>query len=346
MKDLWVKISYWWFVIMLFIVGLFSGKLKVNAASLTPTSSQFDARYSTFNCSVSGHNCVLTDGGSWVGTTNMGSAITGPTNQTYNQLSLKYYYSSNFVAGNTYIFKIRINTTYPDFDNINKFVLLNVRGGTSTSSLDSGNIQSSALISKTADTENDKVYYMTFSITPLVNIKYIWIYVGYKPISQVFKNGVNVGNIVVKNSGVSYTEGIGSQIDQQTQIIKEQTEIIIDVKDTITDDNVDNPSSFIEDMEDLLPSNGVITQLITLPITLYQKVLNSINGTCSQFDLGALYGTHLIMPCINLQTYLGSTLWNTIDLIMSGVFVLVIARKMVKAFNSFTFMKEGDVIND
>lgn len=118
------------------------------------------------------------------------------------------------------------------------------------------------------------------------------------------------------------------------------------INDTLTDDNVDNPSSSISDMEALLPSNGTITQLIALPLNLYQKVLNSINGTCSSFNLGSLYGTNLIMPCIDLSTYLGNTVWSTIDLIMSGVFVLVIARKMIKAFNSFTFMKEGDVIND
>lgn len=124
------------------------------------------------------------------------------------------------------------------------------------------------------------------------------------------------------------------------------TSSIDDINNTLTNDNVDNPSSSIEDMQSLLPSNGTITSLIALPINLYTKVLNSINGTCSSFNLGSLYGTNLIMPCIDISSYLGNTIWTTIDLILSGVFVLVIARKMIKAFNSFTFMKEGDVIND
>lgn len=124
------------------------------------------------------------------------------------------------------------------------------------------------------------------------------------------------------------------------------TSSIDDINNTLNNDNVDSPSSSISDMEALLPSNGTITSLIALPINLYTKVLNSINGTCSSFNLGSLYGTSLIMPCIDLSTYLGNTIWTTIDLILSGVFVLVIARKMIKAFNSFTFMKEGDVIND
>lgn len=118
------------------------------------------------------------------------------------------------------------------------------------------------------------------------------------------------------------------------------------ISDTVSDDSVDDPSGKISQFEDMLPENGVITQLIGLPITLYTKVLNSINGTCNQFNLGTLYNTALIIPCIDISTYLGSTIWTTIDLIISGAFVLVIAKKMIKAFENFTSMKEGDVIND
>lgn len=121
---------------------------------------------------------------------------------------------------------------------------------------------------------------------------------------------------------------------------------VSDLNNSINNDDVDNPNDFIDDMQDMLPTNGTITQLIALPITLYQKILTNLNGTCTAMNLGNLYGTNLIMPCIEVSNYLGNTLWNTIDIIISGVFVLTIARKMIKAFNNFTSMKEGDVIND
>lgn len=124
------------------------------------------------------------------------------------------------------------------------------------------------------------------------------------------------------------------------------TDSIDDLDDTMKDDSVDDPSDDFSDMEDLVATNGVITQLISLPITLYTKVLNNINGTCSAQNLGSLYGTNLIIPCIDVDDYLGSTLWNTIDIIISGFFVWYIARKMIKAFNNFSSMKEGDVIGD
>lgn len=121
---------------------------------------------------------------------------------------------------------------------------------------------------------------------------------------------------------------------------------INDVNDTLTDDSVDDPDSFITQFTNMLATNGTITQLITLPITMFTSILNNINGTCSSFNVGNLLGTDLIFPCIDVSTYLGSTLWGVIDVICSGFFVLTIAKKMIKAFNNFSGMKEGDVINN
>ena len=131
-----------------------------------------------------------------------------------------------------------------------------------------------------------------------------------------------------------------------TNKLDETTDAVKDLNDTIEDDDVDDPDDMISDFEDLLPSNGVITSLLGLPLTLYGKVISNINGTCSQYNLGSLYGTNLIIPCIDMVNYLGSTLWNTIDIIISGLFVFVIGRKMIKVFNNFTSMKEGDVISN
>lgn len=118
-----------------------------------------------------------------------------------------------------------------------------------------------------------------------------------------------------------------------------------DLNDSINNSSVDNPGSKIEEFENMLPENGVITQLITLPISLFQKVLSSINGTCQEYNLGNLFGTDLTLPCVNISNYLGATLWNVIDVLFSGLFVLVISKKMIKVFNNFTSMEEGDVLD-
>ena len=117
---------------------------------------------------------------------------------------------------------------------------------------------------------------------------------------------------------------------------------INDIDDSINDDSVDtdNAESSIDDMKDQVASNGTITQLLTLPITLYRSILNSISGSCSSFNLGTLYNHTLIMPCINLQNVLGSTLYNIIDIMCCGAFILVFRKKMVDIFNHMTSLND------
>ena len=118
------------------------------------------------------------------------------------------------------------------------------------------------------------------------------------------------------------------------------TNAVDDVNDTLTDSSTDDPSSDLEDMQDYVPSNGTISQLLTLPITLYQNILNSVNGSCSSFQLGSLLGTNLSLPCINLQNILGSTLYGVIDILCSGLFILSFRKKMVDIFNHMTSLND------
>lgn len=134
-------------------------------------------------------------------------------------------------------------------------------------------------------------------------------------------------------------------INQNETIINNQNNINSSLND-IKSEDVDDPSSSINSFKDKIASNGVITQLVGLPITLFTKVLNSVNGTCSSYNLGSLFGTDLILPCINIETYLGSSLWSIIDVLISGLFVYTISKKFIKVFENMSSMNEGDVIGD
>lgn len=115
---------------------------------------------------------------------------------------------------------------------------------------------------------------------------------------------------------------------------------INEVGETISDSSVDDPSSDIDSMKNKLASNGVITQLITLPVTLYQSVLNNINGSCSTFNLGSLYNHNLSLPCIQPENYLGSSLWGVIDVLCCGLFILSFRKRMVDIFNHMSSLKD------
>lgn len=123
---------------------------------------------------------------------------------------------------------------------------------------------------------------------------------------------------------------------------------INNLNDSLNNSDVDDNgiASAFEDFDDYLDDNSTITQLITLPITLYTAILNNLNGSCSPFNLGELYGEDLILPCINVSQYLGSSLWSMIDIIISGFAIFAISKKMIKVFNNFSSLREGDVIDD
>lgn len=121
-----------------------------------------------------------------------------------------------------------------------------------------------------------------------------------------------------------------------------------ETNDTIKSDDIGSDSdnsSKVNEWNSSTASNGTITQLITLPITLYTSILNNINGSCTSFNLGSLYGSNLTMSCIRIQDYVGSTLWGVIDMLFSGFFILIISKKMIKVFNNISSMKEGDILD-
>ena len=162
----------------------------------------------------------------------------------------------------------------------------------------------------------------------------------YPDMGMILKFGLNL------TSNTDYN----GQIVSQNEIIIGQNQQIIDsnnkTNDILTNDKVNGVEKSFESFEKFVSENSTITQLITMPITLYSSILNGIQSTCQPFILGNLFGTNLTIPCINIGNYLGTALWSMIDIIISGFAIFAISKKLIKIFNNFSSMKEGDVIND
>ena len=152
---------------------------------------------------------------------------------------------------------------------------------------------------------------------------------------KIFVNSTNTN--VASNWLLSRVTGSRVPSDLLSDSVNETNNKIQETNDTIKDSSIDesNTTSSISSLNDKNASNGSITQLLTLPITLFQSVLNSINGGCSSFNLGNLLGTNLTMPCINLSSILGSTLYNIIDILLCGLFILVFRSHMIEYINHF-----------
>lgn len=133
---------------------------------------------------------------------------------------------------------------------------------------------------------------------------------------------------------------INSGNTQAHQDAQNQTQATNDINDSINDSSTDDPTNDINNMDSQVASNSVISDLLLLPVNMFQRILNSINGTCSSFSLGALFGTNLVLPCINIQNLIGSGLWTTIDILFCGIFILTIRKKFVDIFENITSLKD------
>lgn len=145
------------------------------------------------------------------------------------------------------------------------------------------------------------------------------------------------------------SSAIQEQTEQQHQDSQDTQNAINDVNNSITSDTTPSGSdtnSAYSNFDNSTAQNGVITSLITLPIQLFTNINNSVNQSCTRFDMGTLLGTRIYFNCINPSNYIGSQLWGVIDILMSGFLVWHIAKKFIKVFENLSSLKEGDPVGD
>lgn len=111
---------------------------------------------------------------------------------------------------------------------------------------------------------------------------------------------------------------------------------INDLENRLFDHSVPDMDQVLEDLNDLTLSDTPITDLLLLPLRMIQAFVNGINGACTTIDLGTWEDTPLYIPCINIENYLGSTLWGIIDLLFCGFMALNISQLMIHDFDSLS----------
>ena len=113
---------------------------------------------------------------------------------------------------------------------------------------------------------------------------------------------------------------------------------------TMKDEN--GPSvNLLSGVQNFYPSDTPITDIITLPISILNKSINGLNGTCQAWSIntGTLLGNHTwTIPCINPSTYLsgysygGYNLWQLIDLMICMYMGYEILMLIISAYTSIT----------
>lgn len=112
------------------------------------------------------------------------------------------------------------------------------------------------------------------------------------------------------------------------------------LNDSINDDSAPDSDSFISDLQNLTPSSTPITDLLTMPLTLMNAMLTGINGTCSTYNLGTLYGVQLSLPCIDLEELLGSGLWTILDGLCAFFMIMGIGRLCIRIYENITSLND------
>lgn len=167
---------------------------------------------------------------------------------------------------------------------------------------------------------------------------YIVKEISTQPLTQSqIQSAIQSSGLATANSVQQVQQGI-NQVQEQLSDVEGA---VNDVNDTLNDSSVDSSDNTINNLKNRIPTNSVISNLLLLPVRFLQNFVNSLGSSCSNFSLGSLYGTNLIMPCIDLQSYLGSTIWTFIDLVFSGMFVLAIRKKFIQIYQNITNLKNG-----
>lgn len=149
---------------------------------------------------------------------------------------------------------------------------------------------------------------------------------------------------ILNHSGLASASSV-QEVQRSIQEVKQELSKVADsvdnVNDTLNNSTVDSSDNTINNLKNQIPTNSVISDLLLLPVRFLQNFVSALGSSCSQFSLGSLYGTNLYMPCINIENYLGSGIWTTIDLIISGLFIYALRKKFIEIYENLTNLRNG-----
>lgn len=157
----------------------------------------------------------------------------------------------------------------------------------------------------------------------------------------------NIGNSDVINNNNQNTQNIiNNQNNNNQSIINNQnnnTKAIVDsqkdINNTLNDDTGGEvSSSWFDEFKD--SSTTPVSDLLTMPITLLQAYLNGFSGTCQAMNLGSLYGKYIIIPCLNIESYLGHELWSLIDVLFTIFMIYNIGMLCVTIYEGITSLSD------
>lgn len=90
-------------------------------------------------------------------------------------------------------------------------------------------------------------------------------------------------------------------------------------------------------------SDTPISDLLTMPLTILNSLIQNLGGTCSPYTIPFFYNTTVTFPCIVLEDYLGTNIVNYIDLFICLYMCYNIGMLAITIFDDITSL--NDIFN-
>lgn len=139
----------------------------------------------------------------------------------------------------------------------------------------------------------------------------------------------------IKNSLASILTSINSNNSSIVNTITTQTNNInnniTDIKNDITSDNItgNNSSDSITSISNSFSSSDdFILNLFTLPYNFLTTIMNGVTDSCTPISLGTIFDYELVMPCINLNNWLGSIWTGVVDVVLAGMLSFAFRKRI------------------
>lgn len=162
---------------------------------------------------------------------------------------------------------------------------------------------------------------------------------GSQDLNSVVAQQQSTTTAIVNAAQVAHADNqaIQQAISNEINQINANTQAINDLNDSINADlSPTIPTDFLDGLDGLFTTSddNVIRQFLFIPINFLVIIYNAANSnSCSAITLGSLYGTNLVMPCIQWDQLIGSTLYSIIDTIMGCCILFGIIRFLRKYIN-------------
>lgn len=120
----------------------------------------------------------------------------------------------------------------------------------------------------------------------------------------------------------------------------------------VNDDGIDenDQDSKMNTIKNSGYNNASISDIILLPVKVFQTAVNGLSSnSCTPINLGNLYNTDLILPCISssdMQNWLSVSVYSLIDALMSFGVILGIRKLVIKIYRTIVYLRDGGATID